>query len=726
MIDEFRYRAFISYSHADERWASWLHRSLESYRVPRRIVGTVTEFGPVVERIAPVFRDRDELTAATNLGEKLTRALEQSAFQIVICSPAAARSRWVNEEVLAYKRLGREHRVFCLIVDGEPGASARPETAERECFPRALIHRLGPDGELTDERSEPIAADARPGKDSRLDAKLKLIAGMLGVGLDELKQREAHRRHRRMALLAAGSVAGMAITSVLATAAWLARNEATRQAETARQTTQFMVDLFKVSDPSEALGRTITAKEILDKGARRIDRELHDQPSIQATLKDTMGTVYTSLALYDSAVPLVRDAVETRRKLLGADSIEVAESLTHLGEVLTYTGEYGEAERLLREALATRRAELGDKDTQVADTLSKLAEVVSEQSRYEDAEPLIREALAIRQAKFGKTSAEVAESIEALGLNFYERGDYEPAMVELRKALEMRRKVHGALHPRLAQAMDNVAWALTGLGRWDEAESLSRDALEMKKKLYGEVHPETAAGLNNLAYIFESQGKYRAAETQYLQSLEINQAVYKDSPNQPAIALTLSNLAFVEYAEGKRDAAIERLRTSLQMSRQVPGREPDVAGAAASLAYWLIDAQQYDEARDLLDESLRIRRKTLGDRHPQVAGTLTVKANLMLAMGRYEAARDLAREAADILQGAVPDDHWQVAAARNAEGAALAHLGRFDEAERLLLASRAGLAQAPIPDLVAKGEHRLADLYVAWGKPDKAAEFRGP
>src|SRR5262245_45245218 len=196
MDSEFKYRAFISYSHSDERWAAWLHKSLETYRVPRHLVGRESEFGPVPERIAPVFRDRDELTAATNLGDKLTRALQQSAFQIVICSPAAARSRWVNEEILAYKRLGREHRVFCLIVGGEPGASANPATADQECFPRALIHKLGPDGQLSDERSEPIAADGRTGKDTRLDVKLKLIAGMLGVGLDELKQREAHRRHR--------------------------------------------------------------------------------------------------------------------------------------------------------------------------------------------------------------------------------------------------------------------------------------------------------------------------------------------------------------------------------------------------------------------------------------------------------------------------------------------------------------------------------------------------
>src|SRR5512134_2174171 len=242
MVSGFKYRAFISYSHADEAWAVWLHKALETYRLPRRLIGRETPFGPVPDRLTPVFRDRDELATATNLGETLTRALQQSAAQIVICSPAAARSRWVNEEILTFKRLGREDRVFCLIIAGEPGASGKPETAADECFPNALLHRMGADGRLSELRSEPIAADARPGKDGRNDAKLKLIAGLLDVPLDELKQREAQRRHRRMMLLVAASIAGMAITSALAGAAWMARNEAERQrvraeaeAETARQ-----------------------------------------------------------------------------------------------------------------------------------------------------------------------------------------------------------------------------------------------------------------------------------------------------------------------------------------------------------------------------------------------------------------------------------------------------------------------------------------------------------
>src|SRR5580692_6245583 len=174
-MDQPKYWAFISYSHRDTQWADWLHKALESYRPPKRLVGTKTARGPVPKRLTPVFRDREELASATDLGTVLTAALEQSAYQIVVCSPQAAKSRWVNEEILAFKRLGREDRIFCLIVDGEPNATDMPGRQEEECFPPALRFRLGPDGELGAARTEPIAADARPGKDGKNSAKLKLI-----------------------------------------------------------------------------------------------------------------------------------------------------------------------------------------------------------------------------------------------------------------------------------------------------------------------------------------------------------------------------------------------------------------------------------------------------------------------------------------------------------------------------------------------------------------------
>ena len=731
MEAQFKYRAFISYSHADEEWAKWLHKSLETYRVPKHLVGRGTDFGPVPERLVPVFRDRDELATATSLGEILTRALEQSATQLVICSRKAAQSRWVNEEIKTFKRLDKGHRIFALIVDGEPGSSGNPATADQECFPPALIFRMGADGQLTEERTEPIAADVRPGKDSKLDVKLKLIAGMLGVGLDELKQREAHRRHVRMMWLASASVAGMAVTSTLAGAAWIARNEAERQrvraeseAETARQTTRFMVDLFKVSDPSEALGNTITAREILDKGAARIDQELDDQPAIQATLMDTMGTVYTSLGLFDSAIPLVRKAYERRLQLWGPRHAEVASSLNHLGQVLSETSDYDEAERHLREALEVRRALLGPQSAEAAETLSALADLLRLKGDYAAAESVALEALDIRRKLHGtQPNADVAISNETLGVIYSEAGQYEKAVLVLREAAAMHQKLHPGAHPAVAQAIDNLTTALMELRRAEEAEPLIRLALAMKRQIYGEVHPQTAVGLNNLAYVLEARQRYDDAEAAYRAALDINRKVLGQS--HPTIAVNLSNIAFVEFAKGETASAIRVLRESLEMARRELGADhPQVASAAASLAYWLIEDGKFDEAEQLVDEALAIRREALGPQHPQFAGTITIKAFLMLATGRFKEASELAEAARATLTEVLPAGSWQIALAMSVEGAALTRLGRYAEAEPLLRESQDGLQDAPIPKLAERGRLRLIELYERWGKPAEAQKLR--
>lgn len=199
-----KYWAFISYSHSDDHWGSWLHKSIETYRVPGRLVGRPSRDGTVPKRPYPVFRDREELPGSSNLGDNLSEALRNSRYLIVICSPKSAVSHWVNEEVRTFKSFGDGGRVLCLIVDGEPNASDKPELGLLECFPPAVRYCVGPDRELTDERTEPIAADAREGKDGRHNAKLKLLSGLLGIDYDELKQRDRRRRfwHRVQAVAA--------------------------------------------------------------------------------------------------------------------------------------------------------------------------------------------------------------------------------------------------------------------------------------------------------------------------------------------------------------------------------------------------------------------------------------------------------------------------------------------------------------------------------------------
>ena len=226
---ELRYKAFISYSHQDETWAKWLHGALESYRIPRRLVGKPGRTGAIPARINPVFRDRDDLSAARDLSNRITEALGHSESLIIICSPAAARSHWVNEEIRKFRTTPQGSRIYCLVVDGDP----QREPADECCFPPALFE--GPE----QQNFEPLAADARQFADGKRLAKLKLVAGLLGIRLDELRQRDRQRRRKTMVAAGLGIAAALSLV-VLTLVLQVSRQH---QRDIAEQMATFIVDL---------------------------------------------------------------------------------------------------------------------------------------------------------------------------------------------------------------------------------------------------------------------------------------------------------------------------------------------------------------------------------------------------------------------------------------------------------------------------------------------------
>jgi tetratricopeptide (TPR) repeat protein len=207
---QFKYRAFLSYSHRDKAWAKWLHSALEGYRVDKDLAGRQTAVGPVPKTLRPIFRDRDDFSAGPSLTEQTIAALEASNSLIVICSPSSAQSPYVNEEIRRFKATGRARRVIPVIVDGEPGDPVK------ECYPPALRHKLGCEGQITDDQEEPIAADAREQGDGKEIAKQKVIAGILGLGLDEIVCRSvrAQKRQSRLRISIVLILFGLLIASV--------------------------------------------------------------------------------------------------------------------------------------------------------------------------------------------------------------------------------------------------------------------------------------------------------------------------------------------------------------------------------------------------------------------------------------------------------------------------------------------------------------------------------
>jgi TIR domain len=239
------YRAFLSYSHRDRKWGDWLHRRLEGWPVPRDLVGQRRPPGPGPAKLRPIFRDRSDMEAGQSLREQVVAALGASEALIVLCSPHSAQSAYVNEEIRQFKARGKSNRVLPIIVGGIPG------DPEQDCFPDALRRRVAADGSSTDQIDEPLAADARDEGDGRALALLKIIAGLIGVDLDEIRKREAielRRRHRRlfwvagvMTVLAIAAGTSTAVAIQQRNAATAAQHDAERRYDQALDTTLRLV-----------------------------------------------------------------------------------------------------------------------------------------------------------------------------------------------------------------------------------------------------------------------------------------------------------------------------------------------------------------------------------------------------------------------------------------------------------------------------------------------------
>jgi tetratricopeptide (TPR) repeat protein len=565
--------------------------------------------------------------------------------------------------------------------------------------------------------------------ESLLDQGIELAAEEAGF------IRASMMRERRVQRIRTGAVMGIATLAILAAffayfadhqrgLANQARRSAEIEAETAKQTTSFMTGLFNVADPSEARGNTITAREIMDKGAARIDKELTTQPAIQATLMETMGTVYTSLGLYDQAAGLLRSALEKRRALYGEKHLEVARSLDRLGEVLKLKAEYEPAQKMYREALAMRREMLGNENVDTARSVYELADLLGRMGEFPQAEPLFREALALRKKLFPARSPEVAQSLEGLALNLYDQGSYQDAAKLLREAVAMRREIHDGPYPALAEALNNLAFVIDETGQTREAEQLFREALEMKRVLLGSSHPEIAIGLNNVAGALYEQHKYDEAEQYYESALDMQRKLL--GADHPDVAMTLNNLAFVVHDKGDLKTAIELSRASVDTYTRALGADhPSVARGMSNLAMWMMERNDFAAAEKLLRDALEVRRKRLGPEHADTAATMTLLAGVLIETRRYEEALALASNAHALFAKSLGDTHWKTASAASAEGAARAGLKQFDRAEPLLVESHAVLhgGNGALAYYLKSSDRWLGQLYQSTGRPDKAAKY---
>lgn len=408
-----KYFAFLSYSHADEATAGWLHDALEKFRTPSSLAGRLTHNGAIPKRLSPIFRDRHELAASADLGAGIRDALDSSRFLIVLCSPAAAASRWVNAEIDMFKRHRPDGCVLAAIVAGEPFASDVPGREAEECLPPALRHRYDRRGRPTTRRAEPLAADLREDRDGKRLGLLKLISGLLGVGLDELVRRETLRRQRRLAFLAAGSLAGMAVTSTLAVVAFDARDDAREQRREAEGLVGFMLGDLK--DKLQPIGRLdaldAVGSQALAYFAKQDKSELSDAALAQRARALTLiGEIANTRGDLDGAIKRYREALASTAESMRRDPdnpqrlFDHAQSVYWVGYIAYQRGQLEEAAGRFREykQLAQQMVALdpgrNEYRRELISANTNLGTVLIEQRRYGEAVPVYQESLRVAEA----------------------------------------------------------------------------------------------------------------------------------------------------------------------------------------------------------------------------------------------------------------------------------------------------------------------------------------
>ncbi|WP_375392000.1 toll/interleukin-1 receptor domain-containing protein [uncultured Sphingomonas sp.] len=543
------YLAFISYAHRDGRGAQWAHRALETYRLPRGLAGP--QGG---RRLGRLFLDRSELATSGNLSDRIEEALAGSANLLIVCSPAARASRWVNEEVRRFRASGRGDRIFCLIVAGDP---ARED--DGGCFPPALIE-AAPGA----PRPEPLAADIRPGADRPADARLKLIAGLLDLPFDALRRREAARRQRLLAVVATVSIVLVAVMAALTTLALIARAEAIRQRDTAQRTATFLSDVFDKADPARSGGREPTLRRLVDEAATRALRspELAREPEVKASLLTVLAGVYANLGLIRQG----RRLVDTARALPSGDPQTRVMMLSTDVRLQLWESDYAGMRRTLADAFALLRAH---PDLDLLYRRQLLAYRAQLGQGVGDTAAALRDYGELRRLSLAAMPPDRDKELLALlgqGVSLVDAGAIDRGAPLLRQVIAERVAMGQPLDPQVLTATNTLGAVAIKRGRPVEAEGWFRRAAALQTQVDGANSVEVALSRSNLGRALVEQRRFGAA----IRELEAARAI------------------FVAQA-GEGVDTLANLDDSLGLAR---GGAGDAAGARAAFGHGLAVARK--------------------------------------------------------------------------------------------------------------------------------------
>jgi non-specific serine/threonine protein kinase/serine/threonine-protein kinase len=528
-------------------------------------------------------------------------------------------------------------------------------------------------------------------------------------------------RRNRVGVVA-GAVALVALIGGLAGAvhglvrATRAEAQARQEAATAEQVSEFLVGLFEVSNPSEARGNEITAREILDQGAERISRELQDQPLVRGRLLHTMGQVYRSLALIDQARPRLEESLEVRRSLLGDDDPAVADSLMALGELCFSAGEYQTARTHFEEALRIRESRLGPHDLAIAESVNSLARTLSVAGRVSELPPLLKRVLDINDKSLDTDHSGERSSMAWIP---HHRIALEDSRALLERDLAIRERALGPDHPTVWTSLISLGLHRVDAGELEAGRSLLERAHGSRQRFYGNDHPETAASRFLLASVLTQMGKLDAALPMMRRNLEYAEATY--GPDNRMTAEALLPLGSALMARGDDAEAISHLERAVQILEETEGHAAQQAQALSGLGSALARQGELERARQLLERAVATSEQAYGSEHLLTEQNLYILASVMLRSGDPEGAIPLLERCLAVCREAYGPDSPQVAQRTSALADARALTGDHEGARLAYEDAIATLEATVGPDNVTLVQplFGLARLHALRGNTDQ-------
>jgi len=451
-------------------------------------------------------------------------------------------------------------------------------------------------------------------------------------------------RRNRVAVAVASGAAALLIAFAVMQSVELRR--ITRERDRADRITEFMTNMFKVSDPSEARGNSITAREILDRSSKEIDTGLTNDPELQAQMMFVMGDVYRSLGLGLRAQALLTKAVEGQRHLLGPEDPQTLTTQDELAWILNGQGHSSEAEAMGRETLTLRRKVLGPDHPDTIRSMLHLATILGDESKYSETEELEREAVQLSRRVNGPDSPRTLLAISNLTGTLYEIGKYSESEKLMRETLEVRQRVLGPDHPDTLLSVNNLAGLLQMEDKTDEAERLLRPLIDTERRVLGPGHPDTLRSIHNLGTALRREGRY--AEAEKIQREDVAAMRHAHGPEQRDTLGALDELGITLYHE-RRYAEAEKLQRELvqTMSRTLGPEHLDTLEATDELANTLLVEGRSSEADQLEKATAESRRRILGPNPRLSAVAMYDYACAHARAGKNDQALALLRESLD-------------------------------------------------------------------------------